>query len=150
MGQCTLFNVVRGQVCNQECELIITNFLTVFSLVPWGRQHCQNIGGLNTLHTASVLQLSLQWPITLHRIFYILAWFVQFPAFGKSVKLKSFACCLQNLTHFGHKVSLNYHSYKIRVLKWALHWSNSQQCHSQGKCTLFQKYLLLSPAWAEL
>ena len=59
-------------------------------------------------------------------------WFVQFLAFGKSGKIEIFTCCLQNSIHFGHKsthfgqkVSLNYHSYKIRILKWAFHSSDS-------------------------
>ena len=30
----TLFHVARARVCNQARELILTNFLTVFSLVP--------------------------------------------------------------------------------------------------------------------
>ena len=56
---------------------------------------------------------------------------MQFPAFGKSVTIEIFACCLQNstlfgnksthfghkLTHSGQKVSLNYHSYKNRILE---------------------------------
>ena len=36
--------VARARVCNQARELILTNFLTVFSLVPWRRQHCRNVG----------------------------------------------------------------------------------------------------------
>ena len=55
-------------------------------------------------------------------------------------------------THFGHKVSLNYHGYKIRILNWALHLSDPRQCHSPGTCTPFHNevYIVISPAWSEL